>query len=136
MRIAAITLAAMWAVEAFFVGMSVAVLISSGSYAAGAWLWLSLHVAVALAGVASGILFFYRKPSWRWFAIASSLALLAITDFQWFSIFTKASSVREALLFFLGHPKIGFGVILMPVFSVLVLFLALFHLTQEKARAR
>lgn len=132
MPIFAIFLIVMWIAESLSVGLPAVALIAFKYQSFGMWCFLLLHFFVAAVGLLSDILLFRGNFRWKWFVIGSCGKLLIITDFQWFSLFAKAGSVGGAMNFFWAQPKIGFGVIVMPLFSALVLMFVIAQVLKSR----
>jgi hypothetical protein len=136
MRRVAPFLVIIWAVQLISVAVSAVQSISAPDVPLDAWLFLLLHALIAAVGVVSGVALLRGLPAWVWLALASSLSLLAITDFAWYSFFSKAQTFGGVLKFVLAFPKLSFAVFVMPVFAVIVALIAISHLSTVWSRAR
>jgi hypothetical protein len=99
-----------------------------------AWFFLALHIGIALVGVWSGVLLFRGSSLWKWPALGSSLILLMIVDYTWFTLPSKHgfSGFAGWWEFVTRFPKLSFSVFVMPLFAVIVAVIAVLHLAAGK----
>jgi len=75
-------------------------------------------MALALLGVAAGVLAVRGNRSWKWLALASGIGFLAITDFGWYSLASKYDG--GVLYFLVRQPRVGFAVLVMPLLAAAI----------------
>ena len=103
-----------WGLQLLSIGFSAFLSISAKDVPTDAWLFLSLHAAIASLGIAGGALALRRVSLWKWFTLVSSVGLLAIVDFAWYSTAERVGGVAAFLFRF---PRIGYGTLVMPVLA-------------------
>lgn len=122
--------AAMWTAQCISIAVSIYLSTKATDVPSDAWVYLWIHIIIAIVGVGAGVLMARGNSFWKWVAVVSGLAFLAITDFSWYSLATREQGY---LSFFVRNPRIGFGVLVMPPFVLLVSFVAAWSLIRDGA---
>jgi hypothetical protein len=90
--------------------------------------FLGVHLALAAAGVAAGLLAIRGTRAWKWWALVSGLAFLALADLGWFSL---KNSYGEMIVYLMHYPRVGFSVLVMPPLAMLATLVALWTLVRD-----
>src|SRR5262245_25003149 len=135
MRRVALSLVIIWTLQVISIAVSAVRSMSDSDVPGSAWLFLLLHALIATVGVTSGVALLRGLRTWVWLALASSLSLLAISDFAWYSFFSKAQTVGGVLNFIWSFPKLSFAVFVMPIFAAIVALIAISHISRVSSRA-
>jgi hypothetical protein len=130
MRALAVIVQVMWGAQ--IVSTMVALIKSLGTpdVPDDAWFFLALHIGIALVGVWSGVLLFRGSSLWKWPALGSSLILLMIVDYTWFTLPSKHGFGWWD--FVTRFPRLSFSVFVMPVFAAIVAVIAVLRLAAGK----
>ena len=110
-----------WGLQLLSISLSAFLSISAKDVPTDAWLFLSLHAVIACLGIVGGALALRRISLWKWFALVSSVSLLAIVDFAWYSTAERAGGVAA---FLFRYPRIGYGTLVMPVLALIFALVA------------
>ena len=128
LRALGVVVAVAWAAQLAGIAISTYLSTQVQDVPADAWLWLVLHLFLAALGVTAGVLAVRGSRSWKWLALVSGIGFLAITDFGWYSL---ASNQGGVISFLARQPRIGFGVLVMPLLAVAISAVALWRVIRD-----
>jgi hypothetical protein len=128
LRVLGVVIAAAWAAQFGAIVASAYLGAQTASVPAAAWLFLVVHLALAAAGAAAGVLAIRGVQSWKWWALVSGLVFLSFADFGWYSL---RNSYGEMILYLMHYPRVGFSVLVMPPLAMVATLVALWTVVRD-----
>jgi hypothetical protein len=127
-RVLGAVIAAVWAAQFGAIATSSYLSTHAANVPPSAWVFLGVHLALAAAGVAAGLLAIRGTRAWKWWALVSGLAFLALADLGWFSL---RNSYGEMIVYLMHYPRVGFSLLVMPPLAMLATLVALWTLVRD-----
>src|SRR5262245_47242193 len=128
LRILGVVIAAAWLVQFGAVAVSAYLSARIANVPPNAWVFLGVHLVLAAAGVAAGLLAMRGTRAWRWWALVSGLVFLFLADLGWYSL---RNSYGEMVSYLMHYPRVGFSVLVMPALAVLATLFALWTIVRD-----
>ena len=133
LRVLGAVIAAAWLCQFGVTAASTYLSAHAGNVPLDGWLFLGVHLVLAAAGVAAGVLAIRGTRAWKWWALVSGLAFLSLADLGWYSL---RNSYREMILYLMHYPRVGFSVLVMPALAVLATLFALLTIVRDAVGRR
>jgi hypothetical protein len=127
-RVLGAVIAGVWVVQFGAVAASTYVSAHTANVPFNAWFFLGVHLVLAAAGVAAGVLAMRGTRAWKWWALVSGLAFLSLSDLGWYSL---RNSYGEVLLYLMHYPRVGFSVLVMPALAIFATSVALWTVVRD-----
>src|SRR5258705_6404294 len=89
---------------------------------------ICVHIVLATAGVAAGLLAMRGARAWKWWVLGSGLVFLSLADLGWYSL---RNSYGDMILYLVHNPRVGFGVFVMPPLAMLATLVALWTVVRD-----
>ena len=128
LRVLGVVIAAAWLVQFGAVATSTYLSARTVNVPLNGWLFLSVHLLLAAAGVAAGLLAIRGTRAWKWWALVSGLVFLFLADLGWYSL---RNSYGEMVSYLLRNPRIGFSVLVMPALAMFATLVALWAVVRD-----
>lgn len=128
LRVLGVVIAAAWAAQLGAIVTSTYLSARAGNVPPNAWVFLGVHLTLAAAGLAAGVLAVRGTRAWKWWALVSGLVFLSLADFGWYSF---RNSYGDLLSYLLHNPRVGFSVFVMPPLAMLATSIALWTAVRD-----
>jgi hypothetical protein len=128
LRILGAVIAVAWLMQFAAVAASTYLSAHSANVPPNAWVFLGVHLALAAAGLAAGLLAMRGTRAWKWWALVSGLVFLWLADLGWYSL---RNSYGELLSYLLHNPRVGFSVFVMPPLAMFATSIALWTVVRD-----
>ena len=128
LRVLGAVIAAAWALQFGATATSAYLSTRTADVPLNAWVFLGVHLALAAAGVAAGLLAMRGTRAWKWWALVSGLVFLWLADLGWYSI---RNSYAEMVSYLLHNPRVGFSVFVMPALALFATLIALWTVARD-----
>jgi hypothetical protein len=121
-------IAGVWIVQFGAIAASTYVSAHTANVPLNAWLFLGVHLVLAVAGVAGGLLAIRSSRAWKWWALVSGLVFLSLADLGWYS---PRNSYGEMIMYLMHYPRVGFSVLVMPALAIFATSVALWTVVRD-----
>ncbi|HEY7238118.1 MAG TPA: hypothetical protein VH600_03045 [Burkholderiales bacterium] len=128
LRVLGAVIAAAWLVQFGAVAASGYLSARTVNVPANGWLFLGVHLLLAAAGVAAGLLAIRGTRAWKWWGLVSGLVFLFLADLGWYSF---RNSYGEMLSYLMHNPRVGFSVLVMPGLAMFATLVALWTVVRD-----
>jgi len=128
LRVLGILIAAGWAAQLGAIATSTYLSAHTVNVPLNAWFFLGVHIVLATAGVAAGLLAMRGARAWKWWVLGSGLVFLSLADLGWYSL---RNSYADMILYLVHNPRVGFGVFVMPPLAMLATLVALWAVVRD-----
>jgi len=128
LRVLGAVIAAAWLVQLGAVAASTYLTARTANVPPNVWLFLGVHLLLAAAGVAAGLLAIRGTRAWKWWALVSGLVFLFLADLGWYSL---RNSYGEMVAYLIRYPRVGFSVLVMPALAMLATLFALWTIVRD-----
>ena len=128
LRVLGAVIAAAWLVQFGAMATSTYLSARAADVPPNAWVFLGVHLALAGAGLAAGVLAMRGTRAWKWWALVSGLVFLSLADFGWYSL---RNSYGQLISYLLHNPRVGFSVFVMPPLAMLATSIALWTAVRD-----
>jgi len=128
LRVLGVVIAAAWAAQLGAIATSTYLSAHTVNVPLNAWFFLGFHFVLAVAGVAAGLLAIRGTRAWKWWALVSGLAFLALADLGWYSL---RNSYGDMFLYLVHNPRVAFSVFVMPPLAMLATSVALWTVVRD-----
>jgi len=128
LRILGAVIAVAWLMQFAAVAASTYLSAHAANVPPNAWVFLGVHLALAAAGLAAGLLAMRGTRAWKWWALVSGLVFLWLADLGWYSL---RNSYGELLSYLLHNPRVGFSVFVMPPLAMFATSIALWTVVRD-----
>ncbi len=128
LRVLGFVIAAAWLFQFVSVATSTYLSARTMNVPLNAWFFLGVHLALAAAGPAAGLLAMRGTRAWKWWALVSGLVFLWLADLGWYSL---RNSYGELVSYLLHNPRVGFSVFVMPPLAIFATSIALWTVVRD-----
>jgi len=128
LRVLGAVIAATWAAQFGAAATSAYLSARTVNVPPDAWLFLGVHLVLAGAGIAAGLLAMRGTRAWKWWALVSGLAFLSMADLGWYSL---RNNYGEMILYLIHYPRVGFSILVMPPLAIFATSVALWTVVRD-----
>jgi Kef-type K+ transport system membrane component KefB len=115
LRVLGGVIAGAWAAQLGAIATSIYLLAHTVNVPLNAWFFLGVHLLLAAAGVAAGLLAIRGTRAWKWWALVSGLVFLFLADLGWYSL---RNSYGDMIRYLVHNPRVAFSVLVMPLLAI------------------